>query len=213
MQGEAPGAGYGPHAGNGPHTQQSVPDMPSAPLPAAASFAPPPRRTSRLAVLLSALAIGLAAAALIVLLVRKPESPAPIRTPSTPTAAVPVEVFNKDADRSLCEAIVALMRENEDRGKQFTALEAGSPDQGAAIPGYRSFVEDWARRTQEVLNKYAEPPRYLTRTLQRFIDDKLLYVEMVRPGREDKFDAPTWQQAAIDYGGPLGTCRDVGVTW
>lgn len=105
------------------------------------------------------------------------------------------------------------MKENEDRGGEFTALEAGSSEQGAAIPGYRSFVEDWARRIQDVLNSHSEPQRYLTRTLQRFIDDKLLYVEMVQPGKVDKFDAPTWQQAAIDYGGPLGVCRGVGVTW
>jgi hypothetical protein len=156
------------------------------------------------------LAVVLAAAALIVSLVRKPEAP-PAPAPPPPVGAA--QILDRDADKSLCDDIAPLMRENEDHGTQFTALSAGSPEQAAAIPGYRSFVEDWARRTQDVLNRHTEPPRYLTRTLQRFIDDKLLYVEMVQPGRVDKFDASTWQQAAIDYGGPLGTCRDVGVTW
>jgi hypothetical protein len=159
-------------------------------------------------------AVLLAAAALVVSLVRKPETSAPAQPTTTPTASpVQQQLFVEDADRALCEAIAPLMKENEDRGKEFTALEAGSPEQGAAIPGYRSFVEGWARRVQDVLNKHAEPQRYLTRTLQRFVDDKLLYVEMVQPGQVDKFDAPTWQQGAIDYGGPLGVCRDVGVTW
>lgn len=186
---------------------------PSAPnIPPGPPHVAPPSRPSRLGILLGVLAVGLAAAALVVSLVRKPEAPAAPPTTPAPAAAT-AQIFNQDADKSLCEAIAPLMKENEDRGKQFTALEAGSPEQGAAIPGYRSFVEDWARRTQDVLNEYAEPSRYLTRTLQQFIDDKLLYVEMVQPGHVDKFDAPTWQQAAIDYGGPLGRCRDVGITW
>jgi hypothetical protein len=213
MQGEAPGAGYGPHAGNGPHTQQSVPNMPSAPMPAGASVAPPPRRTSRLPVLLSALAIGLAAAALIVSLVRKPESPAAATTPAPATALNQQQLFVEDADRALCQAIAPLMREIGEQNRAFAKLAPGSPEQGAAIPGYRSFIEGWTSRIQEILNSHANPPRYLTRTLQAYIDDKLLYAELAEPGRVDPSDQITWNQASIHAGGPLGTCSNLGITW
>ena len=40
---------------------------------------------------------------------------------------------------------------------------------------------DWANRIQRLLNEHAEPPRYLTRTLQRYIDGMLLYSENMYP--------------------------------
>ncbi|MFZ0833722.1 MAG: hypothetical protein WAM92_11680, partial [Mycobacterium sp.] len=114
--------------------------------------------------MLAVVAVLLAGAALVVSLVRKPDVQTSSQQTPMPTATVPAQqLFNADADRSLCEAIAPLMKENEDRGREFTALQAGSPEQGAAISGYRSFVEDWARRVQDVLNKHIEPERYLTR--------------------------------------------------
>ena len=123
------------------------------------------------------------------------------------------QLFVEDADRSLCQAIVPLMEEVGEQNKLFGALAPGSPEQGAAIPGYRSFIEGWATRIQDVLNSHASPPRYLTRTLQAYIDDKLLYVELAEPGRVDPGDQLTWNQASIDGGGPLSTCRQLGITW
>jgi hypothetical protein len=101
----------------------------------------------------------------------------------------------------------------KDQNLAFGPLTPGSPEQGAAIPAYRAFIESWASRTQDVLNQHAQPPRYLTRTLQALIDDKLLYVELVQPGRVDNYDEPTWLQAGIDLGGPLGTCNKLGIRW
>src|SRR5262245_17949035 len=100
MQGNVPGMNYGPPSASGP----SVP--------------PPPRR-SLLPVSLAALAVVLAAAALVISLVRKPEAPAP--TPSTPTtaAASTQEIFVDDADRQLCQAIVPLMKESDERARAF----------------------------------------------------------------------------------------------
>lgn len=197
MQPDSPGTGYG------------------APLPPPnVPFVPPPRRTSRLAVSLAALAVVLAAAALVVSLVRKPETPAPAAHPTpTPPSLPAQQLFVDDADKALCQAIVPLMKELKDQTLAYGPLVAGSPEQGAAIPGYRAFIEGWAPRIQAVLNQHAEPPRYLTRTLQALIDDKLLYVELVQPGRVDNYDGPTWAQGAIDLGGPLGTCNKLGIDW
>jgi hypothetical protein len=217
MQGNEPGMGYGlPPAGNGPQSQQPGPNMQSGPLPPEVPFAPAPRRTSRLAVVLGAIAVVLAGAALVVSLVRKPEAQSPTQQTPTPTATAPSsaqQIFNADADRALCEAIAPLMKDIAEQNRVFAALIPGSPEQGNAIPAYKAFIEGWAEKTQAELNKFASPPRFLTRTLQSYIDDKLLYVEMVQPGHVDPFDEPTWTQASIDAGGPLSTCSKFGITW
>jgi hypothetical protein len=211
MQGNAPGGSYGPPAAQGPQPQPTAPVSPGAPLP------PQPPKSSRLGVLLGLIAVLLAAAALVVSLVREPKAATPAASPApstTPTAAVPAEqVFVDDADRALCEAIAPLMREVSEENRVFAKLSPGSPEQGTAIPGYRALIEDWASRIQPVLNIHANPPRFLTRTLQAYIDDKLLYVELVQPGYVDPFDSATWAQASVDGGGPLGTCKRLGITW
>src|SRR6202022_2353937 len=146
MQGNAPGMAPGPGpASNEPQAQPATPPT--------GGFAPAPgRRAPRLALVLAVVAVLLGGAALAVSLLRKPVSPAaPTVVASPPSPTAPAQIFDPDADRALCVEIAPLMKENDDRGKQFTALEAGSPEQGAAIPAYRTFVEDWGRRTQEVL--------------------------------------------------------------
>jgi hypothetical protein len=195
MQPNMPETGYGP-----PLPPPGVP------------FVPPPRRTSKFAIALAALAVLLAAAALVVSLIRKPEAPAPTAQP-TPTALPEQQLFVADADKALCQAIVPLMKELREQNRAFGPLAPGSSEQAAAIPGYRAFIESWASRTQSVLNQHAKPPRYLTRTLQALIDDKLLYVELVQPGRVDDYDEPTWVQGGIDLGGPLSTCSKLGIRW
>lgn len=201
--------GYGPPPGAGSQMQP-------AHMPQGNQYAVPPKRPSRLTTVLSGVAVLLAAAALVVSLVRKPEAQTPAQPEPAPTIAaapVPQQLFVEGADRELCEAIAPLMREIGDQNRTFAKLAPGSPEQGAAIPAYRSFIENWTQRTQAELNRYADPPRYLTRTLQTYIDDKLLYVELVQPGRVDPFDEATWNQASIHAGGPLGTCSRLGITW
>jgi hypothetical protein len=164
-------------------------------------------------------AVLLAGAALVVSLIRKPETSAPAQPTTTPTttASTPTasaqQIFADDADRALCQAIAPLMKDIAEQNRAFAALSPGSPEQGTAIPAYKAFIEGWAEKTQAELNKFASPPRFLTRTLQSYIDDKLLYVEMVQPGHVDPFDEPTWTQASIDAGGPLSTCSKLGITW
>lgn len=198
MQGNPPGVGYGP-----------APNPMGSPMSPAA--VPSRRRGSRLAIALGVFAVLLAGAALGVSLIRKPgvQTAAPAPTPAVPAQ----QLFVDDADRGLCQAIAPLMTQIGEQNKAFAKLEPGSPEQGDAIPGYRSFIEGWANQIQMLLNAHSNPPRYLTRTLQAYIDDKLLYVELAQPGRVDPGDQMTWNQASIDAGGPLGTCTKLGITW
>jgi len=184
--------------------------MQSAPVHPGVSFRPPPKRTSRLTISLGAIAVLLTVAALVVSLVRKSETPAPAKPTPTPATAQ-AQIFNVDADRSLCEAIAPLMKESNDQAKAFSALAPGSPEQIAALPNYRRFTEDWASRIQSILNGHSDPPRFMTRTLQRFIDDSLLYVEL--PAVDGETASNTWRLSLSDYAGPRATCYDLGVNW
>lgn len=136
---------------------------------------------------------------------------------STTVTAAPksAQLFVDEADRALCKAIPDLMRERDDADQKYQALPpAGSPERSAAIPGYKSEMEDWAKRTQEVLNQHSSPSRYLTRTLQRYIDDKLLYSQNIYPNRlADPFDKVTWDTGVVSYGGALGRCSQLGLRW
>jgi len=165
--------------------------------------------------MLATLAVLLAAGALVVSLVREPKvetTTAPPPPTPQPTAAAN-EIFNDAADKPLCEAIAPLMRGLVEQNRAYAAFKPGSPEQGNVIPSYRRFVEDWARAVQLELNKHANPSRFLTRTLQAYVDDKLLYVELVMPGQVETYDEATWIQGAVDYGGALATCSRLGILW
>jgi hypothetical protein len=125
------------------------------------------------------------------------------------------ELFVEDADKALCEVIGPLMREQSDRTRNFqNEGDSASPERLGAIPQYKAETLDWASRIQPLLNEHADPPRYLTRTLQRYIDGILLYSENMYPERgPDSFDNTTYESAIVDYGGPLGTCFKVGIRW
>jgi hypothetical protein len=159
-----------------------------------------------------ALAVLLGIAALILSIIgltRSPESP-PLATPEV----APQELFVDDADKPLCEAIGPLMREESDRTNAFLNKGGDTPERLAAIPQYKSATADWADRIQPVLNQHADPPRYLTRTLQQYIDAVLLYSENLYADRgPDPFDKSTYDSAVVALGGPLATCYKVGVRW
>jgi hypothetical protein len=89
----------------------------------------------------------------------------------------------------------------------------GSPGQDAALPKFVADTKDWARETQQILNTYSDPSRHLTRTLQRYVDDMLLFVESVRPGPGTKYDEAAWTDATVALGGPMAVCWDLGVKW
>ncbi|HME47485.1 hypothetical protein [Mycobacterium sp.] len=191
----------------------------SAPGSAGARFRPdrplfsqagsPPR--SRRGILLgvgTVLAILLATAALVVAVVSLVRQPAPTSTaPADPQASTA-------ADRALCQAIAPLMKENDDRSNAFLATgQPGSPERDAALPKFVTDTQDWARRTQQALDAHATPPRLLTRSLQRYIDDMQLFVASVRPGPGTQYDEAAWTDSIVAYGGPVATCQALGIGW
>ncbi len=107
------------------------------------------------------------------------------------------------------------MRAETERANAFLATgEPDSPERKSAIPKFKNETLDWANQLQSILNEHAEPPRYLTRTLQHYIDGMLLYSEGMYPDRApDAYDNDAYDSAAIAYGGPLATCYKVGVRW
>jgi hypothetical protein len=164
------------------------------------------RRPSRMAVGV-ALAILLALAALVIALVSPKSQPAPTTSAANPQAT-------GAADKSLCQAIGPLMKENDDRSNAFLATgQPGSPQRDAALGKFVSDTQDWARRTQQVLDAHANPPRFTTRALQRYIDDMQLFVASVRPGPGTQYDEAAWTDSIVAYGGPLAACQQLGIGW
>lgn len=138
---------------------------------------------------------------------------APVSTTVTAPAPAPV-LFDDAADRALCQAIPDLMRERDQADRNYQALPGGSPERNQAIPAYKASMQDWAKRMETVLGGHAQPDRYLTRTLQRFVDDKLLYSQNIYQNEPaDPFDKRTWDVGVVDYGGALGRCQQLGVLW
>jgi hypothetical protein len=189
------------------HTSQVIP--PASPMPYPSGS--PPRRGG-FAAISGAITAVIATAGLVVgiIALNRPE-PSPVSLtapPSTPTADT------TDADRALCTAVGPLLRERADTGKAFVNTgETGSPERDSAIPGFRDQIERWVGRVQPVLdaNNGADP--FMTRTLQRMVDDTLLYAESIRPGPATDYDKLAWNDAVVAYGGPFFKCHQLGVTW
>lgn len=130
------------------------------------------------------------------------------------TTAPPAATAATDAgDQALCEAIEPLIKESSRNKNDFAALgEPGSAERNAGIPGFVEKTQDWASRTQAVLDAYADdPPRYLTRTLQRYIDDMRLFVDGLRPGPPPDSDRAVWTDSIAALNGPYAACSAVGV--
>jgi thioesterase domain-containing protein len=159
-----------------------------------------------------ALAVVLAAAALAVAvigLVREPAQPA-TSSSNTSTANTNTEA----ADRSLCQAIAPMMKEAIDTKRAFVDLgHTGAPQRDQGIPQFQAATGDWVDRAQKVLDQHANPPRYLTRMLQRYIDDSREYAASIRPGPESDGDAAAWNDSLVALGGPMEMCPTFGVRW
>jgi hypothetical protein len=200
-----------PVAAPGWSTQQHYPAPP-----------PPPVRVRRprgpvgLWILAAVAAVASIAALVlgVIAVIGKPSDVHPAPTASAaPGPAAPI-LFDDAADRPLCEALPDLMRERNEADRVYQALPVGSAERSAAMPAYKNGVQNWAGRAQEVLATHATPDRYLTRTLQRYIDDTLLYAQNIYPNRPaDQFDEETWNAGVVDYGGALGRCNQLGIHW
>lgn len=207
--------GFGaPPPGSGPPHGPIGPGAAPQPLPGVDPNTGDARHRTGLLASGVVLAVLLAVAALVLAIVTAVRGPEP--SPPTPVPQAEEQLlFVDDADKALCEVIGPLMREQSDRTRDFMHIgDAASPERLGAIPQYKADTLAWAKRIQPLLNQHADPPRYLTRTLQRYIDGMLLYGEnMYRERGPDSFDDTTYESAIVAYGGPLGTCFKVGIRW
>ncbi|MFA4085217.1 hypothetical protein ONA92_26345 [Mycobacteroides salmoniphilum] len=166
---------------------------------------------------IAVLAIGLVGSLIFSIVTLNKVTTAQTSSPATTTVTAPVAtpvLFDDVADRSLCAAIPDLMRERDTADQNYQALPpSGSPERRAALPAYKQGMEDWARRLQKVIQDHSNPDRYLTRTLQRYVDDKLLYSQNIYKDKADRFDGATWDTGVVSYGGALGRCNQLGLVW
>jgi len=134
---------------------------------------------------------------------------------STPQAVEPAQMLVDDADRDLCLAIGSLMKESEDLKNGFlTSGPQNSDERKAAIPKFVENTQDWARRAQQVLNEHEEPRRHLTRVLERYIDDSVVYAHDLAPDRDSsKYENPIYDLGVMDYAGVLGRCAALRAGW
>jgi hypothetical protein len=165
------------------------------------------------AIVLGVVAVLVAVAALVVALTGVGREPAPA-TPAAAPAAPSQVASTADADRGLCTSIAPLMAESDKTGNAFVGLgPTGTPARDAALPKFVADTEDWARRTQGVLDAHPDAQPFLRRTLQRYIDDMTLYAKNIRPGPQTTYDTAAWADSLVAYGGPLTTCQDLGIKW
>jgi hypothetical protein len=166
---------------------------------------PPPRRSKALIAAGVGVAV-LAAAALVVGIVG-------LTRPSTTAAPMPAQGTTV-TDRDLCTALAPLMTEDDRVSQTFIDRgHAGTPSRDAAIPKYRTDTEHWAGRAQTVLDAHLDADPFFKRTLQRFIDDRILLVQNMRPGPAKTYDKETWADSLSALGGPLSVCSGLGVKW
>lgn len=214
MDENLPWGGHATPAGGG---QSPVPMNPGPTPPSAWQMQP--GRTGQRRRFLLPLGVGvallLAAAALVVALVKGGSEPSSSPDPIQGAEPEPAQVLLDDADRDLCLAIGPLMQESEDLKNGY--IDSGpqnSPERKAAIPKFVEATQNWANRMEDVLNDNAEPNRHLTRVLQRYIDDSLIYAHDLAPDRDSsKYENPIYDLGVMDYAGALGRCAALKAGW
>jgi hypothetical protein len=91
--------------------------------------------------------------------------------------------------------------------------DPGTPARDSAQPKFRSDTEDWAGRIQPLLDQHQDADSFFRRTLQRFIDDRILLVRNMRAGALKEYDKEIWADSLSAGGGPLSICNGLGVKW
>ena len=158
-----------------------------------------------------ALAVAALSTSIVVLRQHVPEPPW-----ATSKVAIPTATPGRTAasDRALCSDIAPLMAEDDRVSNAWRNTgDPGTLQRDSALSKYRLDTEDWAQRIQSALGKHDDADPFLRRTLQRFIDDRVLFVRNARPGLPEDYDNEIWADSLSAYGGPLSTCDGLGVKW
>jgi hypothetical protein len=195
----------------GPFTPPPSPSVPPPPTFGSGGGRRP--RGGGVAIALGIVAIVLAVAALIVALVRGggPSTPAtPTAQPTTSSTTAPANTTAPD--KALCEAIAPLIKESSARKNAFTdSGPDGSPERDAALQDFRDKTQDWVGRAQAALDEHADPPRFFTRTLQRYIDDMRMLASNLRPGPITPSNDAGWRDSVFALAGPYDVCGKLGI--
>jgi hypothetical protein len=118
------------------------------------------------------------------------------------------------ADRALCQVIAPLMSESDSLTSVYMNTGTShSPERIAATPEFVSDTKDWASRIQPVIDAHPGVDPYFARTLQRYVDDRQLYVTDLDAGPSLPYDDTVYADSMAAYNGPLRTCYDLGVRW
>lgn len=195
------------------HPQGSTGVPPAWPPPPG----PPPRPKWSWSGLLG---VGIGTVALVVAIVAVARPSASSLTHVAPPSAASSTVTSTAAKdsvaeaRALCTVLAPLFGEMDQKSNAWQATgDPGTPARDAALPGYRAFVEDWAGRAQDALAAHPDADSFLKRTLQRFIDDRILMVRNMRPGPATEYDKEAWADSGTAYEGPLSVCYQLGIKW
>jgi hypothetical protein len=163
------------------------------------------------------IAAVLAAAALVVTiisLIRPTPAATPASAPITTTPAPTQPQDTTTADRVLCTAIAPLMTEINRISYTYLKLgEAGTPERDSTLPKFISDTQDWIGRVQPILDQHPDARPFFRRSLQRFIDDRNLFVSGLKAGPLPSYAYEMWSDSEGAYIGPLHICEQLGVKW
>lgn len=132
-------------------------------------------------------------------------------TGDAPSEAGPV---GGTADKDFCVAIAPLVKEANDTDRSFSGLgEPGTAARDAGIPGFQASVRDWLTRVEPVLDEHAGASGFMTRNVNRYVDDRRIYAAMLRAGPAAAEDTAAWNGQLMALGAPYEVCRKLGVWW
>jgi hypothetical protein len=117
--------------------------------------------------------------------------------------AIADEILVPTLNNALCKEIGPLVAEQTGRGRPINTGTPETPERRAAIPEFKSDAVEWYGG-QSTLKRQEPPQRYLTRTVQNYIDGTLLYSENSRDDRApDPYDDDAYRSAVIYVGRAL----------
>jgi hypothetical protein len=184
-----------------------------APTPASSAPAEQPRRQFSWPPLLAVVIAGTALTISMIGLTRSSSGSSPrVAISASPTTSASADIASHD--RALCDAIAPLMAADDRASNTFIeAGPAGTPERDAAQARYRSDTAAWVTQIQPIANAHQDADPFLLRTLQRFIDDRMLMVRNMRPGPAKEYDKEIWADSLSALGGPMSVCYQLGVKW
>jgi hypothetical protein len=181
--------------------------------------APPPARTKRsqgLAIAISAVGV-LAAAALVVGIVALVR-PAPVPSVALPSGSAARQAGSTEVNRAFCSDLAPLMAESNKTAQAYSHL--GAPNTPEWKAGAQIFITDtkaWLTRIQPVIDSHGDADPFLLRNMQRFVDDRRDLVADLASGDDAPswlpYDQTNWNDSLSAGSGPSSFCFDLGVKW